>query len=168
MRNAFYILFIFTPFLSFSCINPFAPSWDDSESTGICPPLTEIDGIFCNFKNAYAFKDTSLYGTLIAPEFTFVYRDYERGIDVSWGRDDEMRTTYGLFQSAQTIMLLWNNIVASSGDSVKQTVVRGFSLTITFNPADIVRIDGYANLTFQRKIDNNHWQIVRWRDESNF
>lgn len=155
-------------FFPVSCINPFAPGWDDSETNGICPPLTEIDGVFCNFKNAYTFKDTSLYGTLIAPEFTFVYRDYERGVDVSWGRDDEMRSTYGLFQSAQTILLLWNNIVASSGDSISQTIIRGFSLTITFNPADIVRVDGYANLTFQKRPDDQHWQIVRWRDESNF
>lgn len=168
MKNHFNIFIIFTSLLPLSCINPFAPAWDDSEPIGICPPLTEIDGVFCNFKNAYTFKDTSLYGSLIAPEFTFVYRDYERGVDVSWGRDDEMRTTYGLFQSAQTILLLWNNIVASSGDSTKQTVIRGFSLTITFNPADIVRIDGYANFTFQRKSENNQWQIVRWRDESNF
>lgn len=167
LRILYQILILSLTFLSLSCVNPFAPGWDDTESKGICPPLTEIDGVFCNFRNAYAFKDTSMYGNLIAPEFTFIYRDYEKGVDVSWGRDDEMRTTYGLFQSAQNILLIWNNIVATSGDSVKQTIIRGFSLTITFNPSDIVRVDGYANLTFQRD-ENSQWKIIRWRDESNF
>lgn len=168
MHNLQKIFFLIIAFSSFCCLNPFAPGWDDTESTAICPPLTEIDGVFCNFKNAYAFKDTSMYGSLIAPEFTFIYRDYEKGIDITWGRDDEMRTTYGLFQSAQSILLIWNNIVATSGDSIRQTVIRGFSLTITFNPSDIIRVDGYANLTFQRGPESYHWQIIRWRDESNF
>lgn len=168
MRYLFKINIFLFPLISFSCINPFAPGWDTEEAKSICPPLTEIEGVFCNFKNSYNFKDTTIYSQLIASDFTFIYRDYEKGLDISWGRDDEMRTTYGLFQSAQAIFLIWNNVVASSGDSLKQTIIRGFSLTITFNPSDIVRVDGYANLTFVKDIETNNWKIVRWRDESNF
>lgn len=165
MMKFLLILFAFT---STTCINPFAPGWDEETDKSICPNLNEIDGVLCNFRNAYLFKDTTIYGTLISPNFNFIYRDYDRGVDVLWGRDDEMRTTYGLFQSATALSLIWNNEVSSSGDSVRQTIVRSFNLTITFNPGDIVRIDGYANLTFERESFLSPWKIVRWRDESNF
>ncbi len=162
------ILLLVFPFIYLSCINPFAPGWDDEEGPQICPNLTEIEGVLCNFRNSYSFKDTTIYGNLLSPDFTFIYRDYERGIDVSWGRDDEMQTTYGLFQSAQSLLIIWNKEIASSGDSLRKTVVFGFNLTITFNPSDIARVDGYANLTFERASFTSPWKIVRWRDESNF
>jgi hypothetical protein len=47
-------------------------------------------------------------------------------------------------------------------------VVRGFTLPLVFNPSDIERIDGYANLIFERTRVSDPWRIVRWRDESNF
>lgn len=159
------VVFVFS---SLSCINPFAPGWDDASGKQICPSLNEIEGVLCNFRNAYSFKDTTIYGSLISPNFTFIYRDYDIGVDVSWGRDDEMRTTYGLFQSVQSLSIIWNNEVASSGDPLRKTIVRGFNLMITFNPSDIVRIDGYANITFEREDFSSQWKIVRWKDESNF
>lgn len=159
------VLFAFT---TITCLNPFAPGWDEETDKSICPSLNEIDGVLCNFRNAYSFKDTTIYGTLISPNFNFIYRDYDRGVDVLWGRDDEMRTTYGLFQSAAALSLIWNNEVSASGDSLRKTIVRSFNLTITFNPGDIVRIDGYANLTFERESFLAPWKIIRWRDESNF
>jgi hypothetical protein len=155
-------------FYSLTCLNPFAPSWDNEAGQQICPSLTETEGMFCNFKNAYSFKDTTIYGSLLSQNFTFIYRDYDRGIDVSWGREDEMRATFGLFQSAQSLSIIWNNIVSESGDSLRKTVVRGFNLNITFNPSDITRVDGYANLTFEREDFKSNWKILRWRDESNF
>ena len=60
-----------------------------------------------------------VYGQLIDPSFTFVYRNYDVGVDVTWGRDDEMRTTFGLFQNAQKLDLIWNNIISSSTDSTR-------------------------------------------------
>lgn len=168
MFSTMNFLLILFAFASITCINPFAPGWDEETDKSICPNLNEIDGVLCNFRNAYLFKDTAIYGTLISPNFNFIYRDYDRGVDVLWGRDDEMRTTYGLFQSAAALSLIWNNEVSSSGDSLRQTIVRSFNLTITFNPGDIVRIDGYANLTFERESFISPWKIVRWRDESNF
>ena len=150
-----------------ACVNPFAPGLDTTPAESACDPTT-VEGVFQCFRAAYSFRDTTLYGSLLDPQFIFVYRNYDVGIDVTWGRDDEMRTTYGLFQNTQKIDLVWNNIVNSSLDSNRVTVVRGFNLTVIFNPSNIERVDGYANLTFERTRISDPWRIVRWRDESNY
>jgi len=151
----------------FAACNPFAPGSDDSPADPTCDPLS-ISGLFQCFQAAYSFRDTTAYGPLLAGDFVFIYRDYERGIDVTWGRDDEMRATYGLFRNTQKLDLIWNNIVSTATDSDRVTVVRSFNLMITFNPTDIERVDGLANLTFARERVTDPWKIVRWRDESNF
>ena len=69
-------------FLSLSCFNPFAPKIDTELSSGTCSDFKIIENMFCAFRNAYAFKDTSLYGSLIDPDFTFSYRDYDHGVNV--------------------------------------------------------------------------------------
>ncbi len=156
-----------------SACNPFAPGLNDSaESTqSILGDQRTIEGLFENF--AYAYKnhqDTSNYGKLIGGEFTFLYRDYDRGVDVSWGRDEEMRTTNNLFQNVQQLDLVWNNIVSSfiNTDSTQATVSRNFLLTVVFNPGNVITVNGYANLTLERQQAQEPWMIVRWRDESNF
>jgi len=153
-----------------SC-NPFAPGLDTELTTNsILGDPTTIDGIFQNIKYAYSFRDTSIYGQLINPDFTFLYRDYDKGVDVTWGRDEEMRTTSGLFQNVERLDLVWNNIVTLSNDSANTsaTITRNFNLTVSFNPSDIVRVDGYANFSFVRSRPQDPWKITRWRDESNF
>ncbi len=150
-----------------ACLNPFAPAWDTSPSESTCDPNT-IEGLFQCFQAAYTFRDTIVYGQLIDPNFVFVYRNYDLGIDVTWGRDDDMRTTFGLFQNAQKLDLIWNNIISTTAESTSVNVIRGFNLTLVFNPSDIERIDGYANLTLRRVRISDPWKIVRWRDESNF
>ncbi len=149
------------------CLNPFAPGLNSSPAESSCDPHT-IDGAFLCFQNAYAFRDTTAYGQLLDQNFVFAYRDYDRGIDVTWGRDEEMRASYGLFANAQKIDLIWNAVVSTNVDSSQITIVRGFTLTIVFNPGDIERADGYANLTFQRLAITDPWKIVFWRDESNY
>jgi hypothetical protein len=151
-----------------SCLNPFAPKLDTTLGETVCSDLTDVENIFCVFRNAYSFKDTSLYGSIIGSGFIFSFRDYDQGVDVSWGRDDEMRSTYGLFQSVQSLNLVWNNEISSDSGATSRTIIRGFNLTVTFNPGDIERVDGYANLTFTRKSAADSWQIVHWRDESNY
>ncbi len=79
-----------------------------------------------------------------------------------------MKTTYGLFQNAQRLDLIWNNIILSSVDTLTANIVRGFNLTITFNPTDVIRIDGRVNMALERKTNDSKWQISRWNDESNF
>lgn len=148
------------------CKNPFAPVLDTSEggNEAMISDLSNVDGVFKNIQYAYTFKDTTIYGGVIGNDFNFSYRDYSLGFDISWGRDEEMKATYGLFQNAQRLDLIWNNIVLISNDSTN--IVRSFNLTITFNPTDIERVDGKVNLQLTR--NSNKWQIVRWTDESNY
>lgn len=152
------------------CTNPFAPKLDTEFDSG-APPIsdqTTIEGVFQNFQYSYTFKDTLIYGNLITSDFTFTYRDYENGFDVNWGRDEEMRTTYGLFQNSQRLDLIWNNIVLSTIDSLDANIVRSFNLNITFNPTDVVRIDGRVNVSLKKDPSTQKWRMTRWIDESNF
>ncbi len=151
------------------CVNPFSPKLDESDSNdaGTISDLKTIDGVFQNFQYAYAFKDTTIYGEIIAPDFIFTYRDYDQGVDISWGRDEEMKTTNGLFQNSQRLDLIWNNIILSSQDSLSANIVRGFNLTITFNPTDVVTFDGRVNISLKMN-STQKWQITKWVDESNF
>lgn len=154
------------------CDNPFAPKLDTSPSGGqtILGDQTQTEGVFQNFKQAYAFRDSTIYGQLLAANFIFIYRDYDKGVDVFWGRDDDIRSTYGLFQNVQRLDLVWNTIIASNmePDSLKATITRNFNLTVTFSANDVVRVDGYANWTLERLKPSEVWKITRWRDESNF
>lgn len=158
--------------LLFSSCNPFAPGLDNSLADGgsiLGDPAT-IDGVFQNMKYAYTFRDTTIYGQLLSSEFSFVFTDYDRGVEVTWGRDEEMQTTRGLFMNVQRLDLVWNNIIALSTDSLNlhASVSRNFNLTVTFNPSDSPRIDGYATFALARTDPQKPWRIVRWRDESNF
>ncbi len=160
------------PLLLLISCNPFAPALDESLDSGssILGDASTIDGVFQNIKYTYTFRDTTIYGQLINADYSFVYRDYDRGVEVTWGRDEEMQTTRGLFVNVQRLDLVWNNIVTFSTDSLNTQayVSRNFNLTVTFNPSDIIRVDGYATLALARLKSQDPWQIVRWRDESNF
>lgn len=152
------------------CTNPFAPGLDESDGN-IRPPVSDqkdIAGVFQNFQYAYTFRDTTIYGGLISNDFTFTYRDYDQGFDVTWGRDEDLRTTHGLFENSQRLDLIWNNIVLITEDSLTANIVRSFNLTITFNPTDVVRVDGRVNLTLIKNNDSGIWRINKWIDESNF
>jgi len=106
-----------------------------------------------------------IYGKVLSPDFIFTYRDYDNGIDISWNRDEEMRVTNGLFRSSENLDLIWNNIISISDDSTN--IVRSFNLTVTFNPTDIIFVDGRVN--FQLEKDNNgKWLLTNWIDESNY
>ena len=166
------VLLILSLLLILGSCNPFAPGLDESvdETSSIIGDASTIDGVFQNIKYAYTFRDTTIYGQLLNSDFAFVYRDYDRGVEVTWGRDEDMQTTRGLFQNVQRLDLVWNNIIALSSDSASRqaSVSRNFNLTVTFNPSDIIRVDGYATLALARSDAQKAWQIVRWRDESNF
>lgn len=162
------ILPLLISFTILGCTNPFAPKLDESlgSESSLISDQSTIEGLFQNLQYAYTFKDTTIYGELLSEDFTFTYRDYEREVDLAWGREDEMRVTYGLFNNSERLDLIWNNIVAISNDSTN--VVRSFNLTITFNPTDVIFIDGKVNLQLEKSEDHNKWQIITWIDESNF
>src|SRR5438105_3084877 len=82
-----------------SC-NPFSPLIDANiHQKGVS--ADSVNGFFELFREAYQFKDTTVYGKLLAPDFTFSYRNYDRGLDLDWGRDEEMQTTASLFSSTE-------------------------------------------------------------------
>lgn len=79
-----------------------------------------------------------------------------------------MTTTWRMFNSSQSLDLIWNEIVSSIGDSSVLDVSRGFTLQIVFSQADIVRLQGRANIRLKRKNTSEDWKMLIWRDESNF
>ncbi len=79
-----------------------------------------------------------------------------------------MRATNGLFNNTQRVDLIWNSILLSTVDSLTATYVRGYNLTVTFNPTDIQRYDGRVNLSLRKNPVTEKWAIVKWVDESNF
>ncbi len=152
-----------------SCDNPFAPRSVSRALNGAgLGDQSTVDGLFQNFRYAYLTKDTLVYGRLLDTNFSFVYRDYDTGIDKTWGRDEEMISTTGLFQGSQSLELVFNDVVTAVGDSLNQDISRGFNLTITFNPSDVVFLQGRVDLRIARPSVNDVWKIQRWRDESNF
>ena len=159
---------VFFSIVNLSCLNPFAPRLDTEPSSQICSDLTVLENVFCTFRQSYTFKDTTMYSSILADNFVFTYRDYDLGVDVTWGRADDMHTTYGLFENVESLDLIWNNIISESGDDTTHTIVRGFNLTVTFNPSEINTVNGYANLSFARASTKDPWKITYWRDESNY
>jgi len=166
LKNIVMVIFVSQLFIQ-SCINPFAPELDENieSESSLISDLKNIDGVFNNLQYAYTFKDTTIYGELLSPNFTFSYRNYETEVDEAWGRELEMRVTHGLFNNAERLDLIWNRIVAITADSTN--VTRSFNLTITFNPTDIEYVEGKVNLQLE-KSQENRWQIITWIDESNF
>lgn len=77
-----------------------------------------------------------------------------------------MKTTNGLFQNSQRLDIIWNNIVYQQGDSLNVSVKRSFNLSITFNPSDIVLLNGFVDMTLSRPTVDDKWMINKWRDES--
>ncbi len=169
MDRQFLCILLLLLALTASCINPFAPAkmHSDSEPSLLGDQKT-IEGFFQNFQYAYNFKDTLVYSNLLADNFTFSYVNYDKNIDLTWSRAEDMLTTYRLFISSQNLDLVWNEIVSEEGDNSLKIISRSFNLTITFNPSDIVRIYGKANFRLQRADTLHNWKLVLWRDESTY
>jgi hypothetical protein len=160
-HSVFFVLLL----LVVSC-NPFSPALDETSTPVQFGDPHTISGFFQAFKYAYEFKDTTTYGTLLAPDFTFSYRNYDRGVDVTWGRDDEMRTTATLFNNAEAISLQWGNVLDSGGTQTSFDVTISFSLDITFNASDIEHVDGRAVFHLERASPSDIWRAKHWQDES--
>lgn len=149
-----------------SCQNIFAPKIDTTNTTNIITDQKTIEGLYQNFRYAYTFKDTTVYSGLLSDDFVFTYRDYVSGFDVSWDKFTEMRTTNGLFQNTQKLEIIWNNIVYQDGDTLNTNVRRSLNLTITFNPNNVERLNGFADMNLVRETSDSKWKIKKWRDES--
>ena len=149
--------------------NPFAPSqYNGEDETVVIGDQTKVEGVFQNWRYSYIFADTSVYSNLLADDFSFVYRNYDLGIDDSWGRDVDLRTTRTLFDSTESIDLIWNEIIYEIGDSLSKNILRSFNLQLVFSAEDIARINGRANIQLVRSKPEDEWKIEVWRDESNY
>jgi hypothetical protein len=169
LRAIKYCIIIFIMFL-IGCTNPFAPKLVDyDEGKGSVTDQTTIDGLFSNFAYAYKMKDTVVYGNLLTDDFVFTYTNYDRDpvVNESWGRDIDMITTSRLFNAAQRLELIWNEISLSISDSLKMIITRSYALDVMFNPDDRFKLQGKANFTLVKASDNAPWKIQQWRDITN-
>lgn len=162
-------LLIITLLILSACNNPFAPTLNTGHnSAGFLVDQSTIEGIFQNWKYAYQFKDTVVYGNLLDDNFIFTFKNNDKGIDQSWNREQEMLTTFRLFSAAQNMDLVWNESVISYGDTTFREISRGFSLRVAFSPSDIIQVQGRATIELIRPNSLSIWKIKSWRDESNF
>lgn len=170
MRKSSHIIVLIVCIITVSsCINPFAPRVDESDIfEELLGDPRKIDGFYTRFQNAYQFRDTTLYGPLIDPSFSFIFRDFDRNIDVNWSRAEEMNSTYNLFIQSQDIQLQWNNIVlqAMNPEKTQAQIIRRFNLLVVISSNDIIRTDGSANFLLTRADSTQAWRLLRWRDES--
>jgi len=157
-------------FLLISCHNPFAPKLSDGSELNSQLSVSQqtIDGFFESFKSAYTFRDTTIYGKLLSPDFIFTYQDFDRGVDVSWGREEDMRATHGLFVNSEQLELSWNYFRDYQIDSLEANISRSFKLRVTFSSTDVVQGEGNVRFKLQRPSKTADWKLVRWQDESNF
>lgn len=164
----FQICLMLVIFLS-SC-NPFAPGYDDEGLTDedILGDRTTLDGLFRYFKNSYELKDTSLYGKLFSPDFTFVYYDFDQASEVSWDIGQEMAISYNLFKNVRQISLDWNFYLQKEENDSLASVVRTFNLSIIQDENNIYTGTGRARLNLKRDNITLPWQIYYWFDDSDF
>lgn len=150
-----------------SCNNPFAPGLSNKDSENeIISDQHSIDGVFQNWKYSYTFKDTLVYGRLLADDFVFISRNFDKNTDITWGREDELLTTSRLFQSSQSLNIIWNESFNIVGDSLNSQVQRSFNLQVVLSSSDYIDLSGRAMLELKRQKTNEAWKIVKWTDES--
>lgn len=152
-----------------ACTNPFAPRLDPNlvPNTSVLGDQRTVLGVFQNIQYAYTYRDTLIYGALLAPDFQFRYYNTDRATDVVFTRDEEIRTTYNLFKGVSQLDLSWNDIIRQDGDSLQLDVTRAYSLRVALQANDLFRIEGRATLRLVRNSSNDVWLIRTWRDESN-
>jgi len=159
------VLFIF---IQLSSCNPFAPGLDDIVIDQ-CDRRT-FDGFFECFKNAYEYRDSTLYGQLVAPDFIFTYYDFLDNIQITWDRGVEMRYTYNMFRQVKSTSLQWNYYIIADTliSDTLASVERAFNLFIFQDDQNVFRGTGSAHLILTRKSKEDFWKMASWYDKSDF
>jgi len=155
------------------CFNPFAPKLEDSDRSGlIITGQTTPDEVLQNFKYAYVFKDSVLYADLLDSSFVFMYFDPNQepsGRIVSWGRNEDLKTTGRLFRNFNLIDLVWNTTILdtiySENDNSRAESFKTFNLTLV-KENESLNITGIAIFYFKKCDYDNKWRITLWKDES--
>ena len=164
----YWMLFLCIP-MAFSC-NPFAPAYDPEglANGNLLGDPTNIEGYFQLFKNAYELRDTTLYGRLFSPDFTFAYYDPDLGQEISWDRATELTIAYNLFQNVIQITLDWNYYTQLDSSETEAVVIRNFNLSITEDEETTWAGAGRARLRLRRERPVDAWQAWSWFDDSDF
>jgi hypothetical protein len=168
-KTYFFPLLLAGFFLLKSCTNPFAPALSEGNAAGTTlGDQRTVEGVFQNLRFSYIYKDTLTYGRLLADDFIFSYYNFDVNADRSWGRDEDVRATAGLFQSVDNLDLQWNGIITGVGDSLVMDVRRSFLLTIVYSPGDVSTGQGDVIFRLKRNTPEEVWKIQRWQDVSDF
>lgn len=173
------------------CSNPFRPKLRHEDNTGVSNK-TPLD-VLNNLELAYTQKNLELYKSVLAEDFRFELISSEVdliGIDVNndgikdswWGLEQELEFTNNLFNYGSSdgvypppdqIVLrlsvppqeLWE-LDPEIGHENWVVIPCGFDLQLQFNTiSSSLTASGIAR--FYLRPQNNRWQIVIWRDESN-
>ncbi|MFQ5823722.1 MAG: hypothetical protein ACE5JB_06680 [bacterium] len=126
------------------------------------------DEVLQNFRNAYIFKDSLLYSDVLDESFIFEYFDPElqpSGGFVTWGRDEDLKTTGRLFHGFDVIDLIWLNTIFSEREGNFEKKFIRFNLNL-FGPEYNFIVTGTAIFTFRKSELDGKWRIIRWKDES--
>lgn len=168
------VLYVFvglcTLFLGSACKkNIFAPQRvQENDNIVALGDKRTLDGVFQWFKNAYEFRDSTLYGKLLAPSFQFSYYDFNNNTLISWDRGEEMRVQHRLFQSVKNISLTWNNYLQTDTTATSAEIIRSFNLLIEVDANTTFRGTGRVIFTLTRQQRGEDWLLTKWFDDSDF
>lgn len=154
-----------------SC-NPFAPTLSDVkiDRLALLGDRRTVKGFFEWFRNSYELRDTSLYGQILAPNFSFTFRDFANGNNEIWDRDTEMRIATNMFRQVRSTNLVWTwyvNADTSTTDTLA-SLERYFNLTVVADEQNVYMGTGTARLTLVRADSTHPWRIKSWVDIRDF
>ncbi|MCH8286888.1 hypothetical protein IIB79_10230 [candidate division KSB1 bacterium] len=94
-----------------TCFNPFAPKLGEiSSNLNVFLTAQQTpEEVLSNFQFAYTLKDSLVYRDVLDDDFVFVYRDLDNDVFVSWGKEEDVTATVGLFNTFTVIILVWNS-----------------------------------------------------------
>ena len=115
-----------------TCFNPFAPKLGEiSSNLNVFLTAQQTpEEVLSNFQFAYTLKDSLVYRDVLDDDFVFVYRDLDNDVFLSWGKEEDVTATVGLFNNFTVINLVWNstNFISYSLDSTTAEISKGFIL----------------------------------------
>jgi hypothetical protein len=137
--------------------------------------LNVPENVIRNLELAYAKRDIDAFAGLLAPDFIFRFQPgdaRELGRD-AWGREEEIRSARGLFESTRVkdiqIRLHYHPAEPATEKGLEHTmkvVVTQAFLTVREEEA-IYQVPGHPQEFFLRRGHGGHperWMIVEWRD----
>jgi len=148
-----------------ACFNPFAPGLERGDDFGnLITEQKTPEETLQNFAYAYTLKDSLLYSELLDESFVFEYFEPDKepsGGEITWGRDDDLRSTGIIFRTFDAIDLQFVNLYSD----MNRRFVR-FDLSLVGSSQSFI-VTGRAVFDFILGNDGK-WRIVRWKDESDF